>query len=123
MTINIETNTKLFFRQYLEIINPLIKSRLSNCAKNVLSELMRIDYKYKSLNDKDRAKLMFDYDTKIEMSDNLNISMPTLNNMFLKLRKESIINKNTLKKMYRINPGKEFTIEYKFKINDDNMDI
>lgn len=114
--IPIKTDIDKFFIRYLHIVRPLLKPHLSNGELRVFAELLRINNEYKNIKPELRGKLLFDYDNKIIIMDNLGISYNTLGNIFMSLRKKGYITGNTIKKELAIIPDKEFTISYKFMI-------
>ena len=67
-----------------------------------------------------RSKVLFDYDTKIKMMDNLNISYYSFNNCLSKFRKIGLLSsKNELHKSLNIDPKNGIELTYKFKIHDE----
>lgn len=73
-------------------------------------------------NKADMFKLVFDYDTREEIQDKLNISSAVLRNTLTALRKKGLIVNNTIPRHYLdidIEGGKNFTVGYKFLIQND----
>lgn len=84
-----KTTPLFYFRQYLTLINPLYN--LTEKERNVLAYLLYLDYKYKDLPLGTRDKLIFDYDSKVEISNEFNIPMASVNNTITDLRKKSYL--------------------------------
>ncbi len=116
--IPITTNIKQFYKQYLNLLKPLLKTHLSNGEINVLAELLYHNYTLRDIPLKQRSVLLFDYDTKIEIMNSLNTTLNTIDNTFYILRKKGYINNNVLLDYLAVMPTKEYTLTYKFKIND-----
>lgn len=76
-----------YFRQYLTLINPIYD--LAPRERDVLAYLLFLDYKYRDIKEIAREKLIFDYDSKIEITDEYNIPMASVNNIITALRKKS----------------------------------
>lgn len=76
----------VYFRQYLTIVNPLYD--LSPRERDVLAYLLYLDYQYKDIPEKAREKLIFDYDSKVAISNEYDIPMATVNNIMTSLRKK-----------------------------------
>jgi hypothetical protein len=65
-----------------------------------------------------RAKILFDYDTKIKMMDNLNISYYSFNNCLSKFRKVELLSKdNELHKSLSVEPKDGTELIFKFKLD------
>lgn len=116
-TIPINTNTRRFFRQYVEILQPLFNIRAREA--DVLAALLYESYLRKDINDiKDRFKLILDYDTKIRMQEELKMSTAVFRNCMVRLRKKGIIGKfDIVKPGFLINPieGENVDIKFTFK--------
>jgi predicted transcriptional regulator len=119
--INISTKDSKFYRQYLEVIKMISPiNQLTNREIDVLSELLKMNNKLKGISDKNKTKIIFDYDSKMEMMSNLkDMSYYSFNNALTKLRKLGIIDKdNNISKSAMIYPDKVEQITFKFKIDE-----
>lgn len=119
--ININTKDSKFYRQYLEVIKMISPiNQLTNREIDVLSELLKMNNKLKGISDKNKTKIIFDYDSKMEMMSNLkDMSYYSFNNALTKLRKLGIIDKdNNISKSAMIYPDKVEQITFKFKIDE-----
>lgn len=113
--IPIQTDRRKFFRQYVEILKPICKLR--DREADVLAELLYQAYIRKDINNLiDRFKLVFDYDTKIKMQDDIGMSTAVFRNCITQLRKKKIIGKNNVINLfYLINPDDDIvSIKYNF---------
>jgi hypothetical protein len=122
--IKIKSPLRKFFREYLEAIRPM--HNLPNHEARLLAELM---YNYHILKrdmpvDKYRWKVLFDYDTKMEIRDYLGISGQALENKLTMLRRKEFIVDGKLIKDYIIDPENAYMLIYKWDINaeDSNPD-
>ena len=105
-----------FFRQYLELLNPII--HLRGKELDVLAELLYHNHSLKSIPEEHRWKLIFDYDTKLKIRNKLKLSEASMNNNLSGLRKKKIIQDNRIAKAYMVEPGKEFLLGFKFVIDE-----
>lgn len=112
--VPLKTDKKKFFRQYVEILDPLVKLRPKEL--DVLAELLYHNNELKDVKPDLRWKLIFDYDTKKEMSQNLNISIPSLGNNLSYLRKRGIIVDNKVVDSLLVYPGKTFKLTFNFSV-------
>jgi DNA-binding MarR family transcriptional regulator len=112
----LHTNKKVFFRQYVELLNPVVKLRPKEL--DVLAELLYHNAERENINEKDRWKLVFDYDNKKEMADALNISVASLGNNLSYLRKRGIIVDNKVVDNLLVYPKKGFKLTFKFSISE-----
>jgi hypothetical protein len=110
MIININTNKRKFFRQALEIIKTLSPiNRLRNKELDVLAELLYFNDKYSNIPQELRWKIVFDYDTKMEIIKYLNIKDTDMYNILTSLRNKGVL--------------KGRTVEHTFGLTSDNPNI
>ena len=112
----IGTTIETFYKQVVVLLNPILKLR--GKEQDVLAQLMYSNYKHQDLNDSIRWKIIMDYDNKTEIQQNLNISAASMYNYMSTLRKKGILVDNKIHKNYLILPGKEFSLRFKFNINE-----
>jgi hypothetical protein len=117
-SIPIKTSSRTFYRQYLELLNPLI--RLRGKELDVLAALLKYNNKLKDIPEEHRWKIIFEYETKTEIRTELKLSEASMNNNLSALRKKNIIKNNRVVKNLLIYPGKECKISFKFSINEPN---
>jgi DNA-binding MarR family transcriptional regulator len=114
--VPLQTSEKVFFRQYVEILDPVIKLRPKEL--DVLAELLFHNNRLKDIEEKNRWKLIFDYDNKKEMAEDLKISVASLGNNLSYLRKRGIIVDNKVIQNLLVYPGKNFKLTFKFSVGD-----
>ena len=112
--VPLNTSEKVFFRQYVEILDPVIKLRPKEL--DVLAELLYHNNKLKDIDSKNRWKLILDYDNKKEMAGGLNISVDSFGNNLSFLRKKGIIVDNKVIDGLLVYPDKTFKLTFKFKV-------
>lgn len=105
------------YRQYVELINPVLKLRGKEIE--VLAELLKYNNELKNIKEKNRWKLIMDYDNKSEICDTLDISEGSLANNLSSLRKKGWIVDNKVIPGLCIYPNGSFKLEFDFKIVDD----
>ena len=105
MNIKIPTTPRRYFRQVLEIIKPIPPlNTLRNKELDVLAEFLYYNYKYAKLDKDVRSKVLFDYDTKLEMREHLNMDEQSFNNHLTSLRKKNILSKRRVENDFGIHP-------------------
>jgi len=114
--VTIATSENKFYRQYLEILNPIIKLRGKEL--DVLAELLYHNNRLKEIPYKHRWKLIFDYDTKSDIRTKLKLSEASLNNNLSALRKKRIIVENEVLKNFLVSPQESFSLKFNFKMNN-----
>lgn len=119
MIIPLKATKDNFYRYYVELLNPIIKLRKREL--DVLAKLMYFNNEYKDLPEEVRFKIVFDYDTKKKIADDLSISMDVLNNNFSVLRSKNIIVENKLAKGFQVyHDDDNFDLTFKFDIDGTN---
>lgn len=116
---NINIHLKDLFLKWLEITSAF--HNLTRQQKRVLSLLLYYHYKFKSevTNTKILWKLVFDYDTKFKIREELGMKDSVLQNVLTKLRKDNIITNNVISPAFipDLEPGsKMFRILFNFNI-------
>lgn len=97
---NINITIKDLFKKWLEITR--LFHNLTDQQIDVLALLLFYHYKYKQdiTNDKILWKILFDYDTKHLIKEELGIKDQGIQNVLTTLRKKNIINDNKIVKTY-----------------------
>jgi len=111
----ISTDESKFYRQYLEILNPIIKLRGKEL--DVLAELLFHNTRLKDITSTLRWKLIFDQDNKTVIRQKLDLSEASLNNNLSALRKKRIIVDNEVLKNFLVKPDSNFSLRFNFKMN------
>jgi spore coat polysaccharide biosynthesis predicted glycosyltransferase SpsG len=118
---NLNVKIKKFFFRYIEFLQPFHK--LQKQQYTVVALLLYYHYQFSKeiTNNKILWKTVFDYDTKILITDELGITTQGLENIYTKLRKSKVIIDNEISSVYipKIDKkSKTFTININFKIID-----
>ena len=116
--VTIPTDESKFYRQYLEILNPIIKLRGKEL--DVLAELLFHNTRLKDIPNNLRWKLIFDQDNKTAIRQKLNLSEASLNNNLSALRKKGIIRKNRIPDSFLIHPSNYCKLTFSFNIAEEN---
>lgn len=116
---NINITIKDLFKKWLEITK--LFHKLTNQEIEVLALLLYYHYKYKKdiTNEKILWKILFDYDTKLEIKEELNIKDQGIQNVLTSLRKKNIIRDNKIVSTFipeLDQDGKNFKIIFNFNI-------
>jgi hypothetical protein len=117
-SISINTSKSKFFRQYLELINPMIKLR--GRELDVMAELLYHNNQLKSIPHKQRWQLILNYETKTEIRSKLKLSDASLNNNLSALRKKGILSDSGIVKNFLIYPVDNCKLSFKFDIKDES---
>jgi len=115
--LKLKTSEKAFFRQYVQLLNPIIKIR--DKELDVLAELLYHNNRLKDIEMKNRWKLVLDYDNKKEMAINVGTSQASFGNNLTYLRKKGIIVDNQVVSNLLVYPDSSFNLVFKFNISDD----
>lgn len=114
--IPIKTTEDKFYRQFLELFRSLPPfSNLRTKELDVLGEILYQNNKYKNIAPKQRAIVVFDKDTRLEMRERLNMSVDIFNNNLSGLRKNKIINSDN--RLIKFLESLFFEEEYKLTFN------
>jgi len=85
---------------------------LSKREREVLAELNYYYSKLSSIEERKRNKLIFDYDTRREISEHLGVKTEQIYNIVSLLKKKGIIEKNRLVPKYIIKDMKDLTFTF-----------
>ena len=118
---NIKVSRKSLFYRWLEITKPFHK--LTSQQHNILSLLLYYFFEYKKdiKNDKLCWKMVFDYETKHLIKNELGIKDPNLQNVLTTLRKKGVIIDNAIVSTYIPNleeDSNNFKVIFNFNIID-----
>ena len=113
---------KQLFKRWLEITN--VFHKLTNQQEKVLALILYYHYKYQKdiSNDKILWKIIFDYDTKALIKEELDIKDQVFQNILYQLRKKNIIIDNRVVKTYIPDleqNSKTFKVTFNFSIIDE----
>jgi len=106
MKIKIKTQEESFFLKLMLILNNIPPfNKLRRRELELYAYLLKVNHRYRNVPFKERNKLIFNYDTKIEISQSLGIKLSRVYNLLSNLRSfnllegESLIPKYTLSKI------------------------
>jgi hypothetical protein len=117
--VSINITLKDLFKRWLEITSSFHK--LPKQQQNILALFLYYHYEFKKdiTNDKILWKMVFDYDTKMKIKQELGIGDQTMQNTITKLRKKNIIVDNVITPVFipdlSLN-SKSFKIVFNFNI-------
>ena len=114
--IPLQTNELKFFRQFLELLNPLFKLRQKEL--DVLAELMYKNNSLRGIPIKHRWKLIVDSASRKEMREKVKQSSASFNNNLATLRKRNLISDDGIKSQLDIPYEPKFTLTFEFIQND-----
>ena len=125
----IPTTTERFFYEYLKLKKPILEYILGELNKKtiilnpklmqVFAMLLYYNHKYKHLPDEEKWRLIFENGTRKHIADKLNINSRHLNTYLSTLRNIKLLDGKKINKPFVINPGDEYSLTYKFIINNE----
>lgn len=91
---NIKTSLKAFFYRWVEFTKPFHK--MNNQQSELLALLLYNKFllEKETTNPKIMWKILFDYDSKVKIADEMGIQMGSLENLLSRLRKIGVITKD-----------------------------
>lgn len=119
MVIPINSNTDIFFRQFIGLLSNFPPLRgLRPRELDVLAEICKQYYKHKDSVDEQFLQLViFSTENRKVICKNVGISEDVLNNNLSILRKKKILTKdNSLLKVLRVNPSEKYDLLFKFTL-------
>ena len=123
MEINVETTKKKYFRQVLELLKPVPPFNILRAQQlDILAQFLYYNHKYRHIEKVIRFKILFDYETKVKIREEVGISESVFNNILTSLRKANVLTSRGLVTDFGINPDKEENgIHFKFIIKDEEV--
>lgn len=117
--IPITTTKERFFRQYVELLNPILALRGKEL--DVLAKLLYCNNEKQYIKPQDRWINIFSYDNKVSMRSDLGLSDASFANNLSSLRKKGVIVNNRVVDGILVYPGKEnkFSLNFKFDVNEE----
>lgn len=112
-TVGFKATIRQIFYTYVSIMNSFLK--LSKRESQVLAELLFYNYQYKTYSESAKWKLVFHKDTKVQIQEDLGISVHQFNNILTSLRKKNLIVNNTIKKSLLIYPDQGLHLEFNIR--------
>jgi hypothetical protein len=114
--IPLQTNERKFFRQVLELLNPLLKLRHKEL--DVLAELMYKNNVLRTIPVEHRWKLILDSASRKEMKESAKQSTASFNNNIAILKKKKHITEKGIKPFLDFPYDPSFTLTFEFKADD-----
>lgn len=117
--VNINSTLDRIFRKYLEVVkifppyNKLRKKEL-----DVLSELLKLEYNLRSIDEVNKWKLIFHHDNRLAIRTSLDMSEPSFNNVLTSLRNKLIIVNNTIPSKFIVDFNEEYCLKINFSCAD-----
>ena len=117
-TVNLQGSRDVMLRQYVKLINPMMGLR--NRELDILAKIIKYYLQFEDIKSDDlRWKMVFDYDTKFKIMDELKMGPSTFNNSLTSFRQKGILKNNQLvKNIIPIFSESSFDLIYSFKITD-----
>lgn len=117
-SLTIPVSKRDFFKAFVDILQPFIKVR--NREGEVFAALLYQCYLRRGMkNQKDMFKLVFDYDTRELIQEELDISSAVFRNTLSALRKKKLIVNNTIPGHYLMDLDEEVNLTFRFLIQND----
>jgi hypothetical protein len=119
MEMTIKTDEERFFGLYLKLISPIL--HLKNREREVLTELIKRNYRLKDTPSKDRWRSIFSYESRVDIGTTIGMSPASLGNNLTSLRRKNIIVDNKVIPRFLVHPKKgEFSLNFKFKLDGNS---
>lgn len=113
MKIKIKTREDTYFLKLMLILSNIPPfDRLRPKELILYSHLLNLNHKYRNIPFKERNKLIFNYDTKLELADKMKVKQIGINNMISVLRTTGLIEERALIPKYTLNKVKELTFVF-----------
>lgn len=117
--IEIKLPRNNYFIKVLELLAPFKPfNELTNREREVLSLLLSKNYDRKDIPFDDRMKIIFNYDTRREISDKLGISIFNVNNLYKSLREKGFIELYSINKKFLLTPETHGKFLFSFETGD-----
>lgn len=110
MKIRIKTNDDTYFLKLLSILNNIPPfNKLRPKELELYANLLSVNHKYRNIPFKERNQLIFNYDTKMEISNKMGFKLSGVYNILTRLRKLNIIDDDSLIPKYVLGKTKELS--------------
>jgi len=121
MDIIFRPNLQKSFRQYIEIMQPLIKCTPKEA--DILAEFMYHNHLNRDIPDRARHDYVFGTITRKKIREHLNMSQGSFNNNMSSLKKRGLLKEDGLPKKLQVEPretenGLKFNLTFHFIIED-----
>lgn len=116
LKIPVEGSERFFIMLNLfSIFNPY--KILNRREKQVLAELFYINYELRALDESKRNRLIFDFDTRRELSQKLKISQDSVYNIMSTLKKKGLLESGAFNKKYILSYTDDINIKFDDRTN------
>ena len=97
MKIRIKTQESTYFLKLMLILHNIPPfNKLKPQELELYAHLLKVNHKYRNIPFKERNTLIFNYDTKVVIANDMGIKVSGVHNLLSVLRKYKIINSNNL---------------------------
>ena len=110
MKIRVKTQEDNYFLKLLLILNNIPPfNHLRPQELELYAHLLTVNHKYRNIPFKERNRLIFTSDTKIDIASKMGVKIAGVYNILSTLRSQKIIGEDTLIPKYVLNKTKELT--------------
>lgn len=115
LKISIPVTSDNKFLAIVQILSRVSKpfSNLRPREIQVYAELLAYNHKWKDLPEKERNKLIFDYDTRLAIAEKLDMKIHTLYTLMKRLKENEILIDDSINKKYTIPELESLTFIFK----------
>ena len=127
--IQMQTTLKKFFFEYLSLKKPVLEVILQMVNKksvnlhpkllHVFSLFLYYNYIYRNLEEDKKWKMVFDYDTKVKIMNEVNINEGHLNTYISILRNMHLLTGKQISSPFIFYPESGFELTFKFNYKQD----
>lgn len=108
MKIRIKTREDTYFLKLILILNNIPPfNKLRPKELELYAHLLTVNHKYRSIPFKERNRVIFNYDTKIEISNKMGIKLSGVYNILSNIRKLGIVERESLIPKYVLSKSSE----------------
>jgi hypothetical protein len=129
--IQLTTNHKSFYLEYLSLKKPVFEVMLSMVNKrkvklhpkllHVFALFLYYNYKYRDIEEQLKWKMIFDYDTKVAIMNEVGINEGHLNTYISILRNIRLLVNKTINQHFIFYPDTDFELIFKFTFEDEKQ--
>lgn len=115
--LRIETDEENFYVKYLIVVNSMLG--LGDQQLKIFAYLLYINDKYYDIPPEEREFLLFNTETKNNLLKKLNISKPSLENHFSRLRRKGFLIGRRINPKYEIRYSTHKDLGFSFRIKEE----
>jgi hypothetical protein len=122
MRLKVQVNDNNYFSILLSLLKDVHPfSELRKRELEVLAEILKYNELYKGIPKEDRMKVLFNYETRLKIADNLGITRETLYNLMKTLRDKGVLEYKSIANGYdkSLTKYKELSFEFIYEEDDD----